>query len=63
MPALREQRTCRQAIKSEEAGVGMRKSEVPIVAWKPGNAGGAKGHRFEDTGTERHCLTQSRICR
>jgi hypothetical protein len=63
MPALREQRIRRQAITSEEAGIGMRKSEVHIIAWKPGNAGGAKGHRFEDTGTERHRLTQSRLCR
>ena len=38
-------------------------TDGPMVVMKPGNAGGAKGHRFEDTGTERHRLTQSRICR
>ena len=41
-----ERRTRRQAINREGAGIGRRKSEVSIVALKPGNAGGAKGHRF-----------------
>ena len=38
------------SVKSEEEGGGGRKSGVPIGAMKPGNAGGAKGHRFERTG-------------
>jgi hypothetical protein len=33
----------------EEEGGGWRKSEVPIVAMKSGNADGAKGCRFEIT--------------
>jgi hypothetical protein len=33
----------------EERGRGYRKSEMPIVAVKSGNADGAKGHRFEIT--------------
>jgi hypothetical protein len=39
--------TREQAIKSEDAGGGARKSEPPIVVSIPGNAGGAKGWRFE----------------
>jgi hypothetical protein len=41
-----QRRTRRQAINREGAGIGRRKSEVLIVAMKPGNSGGAKGHRF-----------------
>ncbi len=41
-----EWRTRRQAIKRKGAGSGRRKSEVLIVALRPGNAGGAKEHRF-----------------
>ena len=33
----------------EAKGGGHRKSEVPIVAMKPGNSGGAKVHRFGKT--------------
>jgi hypothetical protein len=40
----------RTSLTSEEEGGGCRKSGVPIRAMKPGNAGGAKGHRFEATG-------------
>lgn len=46
---VQEVRTRRQAITSEEAGGGDGKSEAPIVALSPGNAGGAKGRRFEIT--------------
>jgi len=38
------------SVRSEEAGGDGRKSEAPIVAVKPGNAGGAKGCRDEITG-------------
>ena len=37
------------SVRSEEAGGDGRKSGAPIVAVKPGNAGGAKGCRFEIT--------------
>ena len=33
------------SLASEEEGIGTRKSEAPIVAVNPGNAGGAKGCR------------------
>jgi hypothetical protein len=39
----------RTSVRSEEEGRGWRKSEAPIRAMKPGNAGGAKGCRFERT--------------
>jgi len=47
---VQEARTRGQAITSEEAGSGDGKSEAPIVARSPGNAGGAKGCRLEITG-------------
>jgi len=47
---VQEARTRGQAITSEEAGGGDGKSEASIVAMSPGNAGGAKGRRFEITG-------------
>ena len=45
----RERRTREQAIIRKRGGLIGRKSEVPIVALKPGNAGRAKGHRFGET--------------
>jgi hypothetical protein len=41
--------TREQAIKSEDMGGAVRKSEPSIVASILGNAGGAKGRRFETT--------------
>ena len=38
------------SLKSEGEGIRDRKSEAPIVAMNPGNAGGAKGRRCEITG-------------
>ena len=40
----------RTSVISEEEGGGCRKSGASIGAMKPGNAGGAKGRRFETTG-------------
>lgn len=37
------------SLASEEEVIGTRKSEAPIVAMNPGNAGGAKGRRREMT--------------
>ena len=37
------------SLNSEEEGIRDRKSEAPIVAMNPGNAGGAKGRRCEIT--------------
>ena len=37
------------SLNSEKQGIKNRKSEVPIVAMNPGNAGGAKGRRCEIT--------------
>lgn len=47
---VQEARTRGQAITSEEAGGVDGKSEAPVVARSPGNAGGAKGCRLEITG-------------
>ena len=46
---LKEERTRGQVIVSEEAGGDGGKSEMPILAMNPGNAGGVKGCRFEIT--------------
>ena len=46
---LKEERTRGQVIVSEEAGGDGGKSEMPILAMNPGNAGGVKGYRFETT--------------
>ena len=40
----------RTSVRSEEEGRGCWKSEAPIRAMRSGNAGGAKGCRFEGTG-------------
>ena len=40
----------RTSVRSEEEGGGCWKSEAPIRAMRSGNAGGAKGCRFERTG-------------
>ena len=45
----KEERTRGQAMLSEEAGGDDGKSEMPILAMNPGNAGGVKGCRFEIT--------------
>ena len=37
------------SLNSEKEGIITRKSEAPIVAMNPGNAGGAKGRRCEIT--------------
>ena len=46
---LKEERIRGQAMVSEEADGDGGKSEMPIVAMNPGNAGGVKGCRFEIT--------------
>ena len=43
----KEVQALNQAKKARGKGVGRRKSEVPIVAKKSGNADGAKGYRKE----------------
>jgi hypothetical protein len=40
----------RTSVRSEDEGRSGRKSEAPIRAMNPGNAGEAKGYRFEITG-------------
>ena len=41
----------RTSLNSEEEAANARKSESPIVAVKPGNAGGAKGRQYWDSET------------
>ena len=45
--ALEGETHLQTSVRSEEEGRDSRKSEAPIRAMKPGNAGGAKGCRFE----------------
>lgn len=45
----KEGRTCGQVMISEEASGNGEKSETPILAVNPGNAGGVEGSRFEKT--------------
>ena len=48
--ALEREAQPRTSVSNEEEDGGWRKSEAPIRAMKPGNAGGAKGCRFGRTG-------------
>ena len=51
----------RTSVRSEEERGGWRKSEAPIRARKPGNAGGAKGCRYEATDRGDMVRTQGRM--
>ena len=50
------------SLNSEEETESVGKSESPIVAMKSGNADGAKGRRYWDSGLAKHAPTPSGLC-